>query len=173
MLRSIATAVVVVIVSIIAFTGGTTLLSSYVFKEDAPIQPINFSHKIHATDNEIPCQQCHIYARRSRSSGVPPVQRCMGCHATVRTDSPEIKKLHAYWNEQKPIPWVKIHNVPDYVYFPHKRHIRRGIKCQECHGPVETMARVRREAPLTMGWCLGCHMKKNPPGPSDCWACHI
>ena len=86
-------------------------------------QPIKFSHKIHAGDNLIPCQYCHIYARRSQVSGVPPVAICMGCHKFVATGLSEVKKLASFWQEQKPIPWVKIHDVPDFVRYRHDSHI--------------------------------------------------
>jgi len=91
-------------------------------------QPINFSHQIHAGQDGIPCQYCHLYARRSNSSGVPPVTTCIGCHGPneqkiIRPDSPEVDKMRNYWADQAPIPWVKIHDIPDYVRFPHKKHI--------------------------------------------------
>ena len=164
-------AAILLLVAVITFTSGMTLLNDYIFADNAPVQPINFSHKIHAGDNNIPCRFCHMYAWKSRVSGVPSVQRCMGCHKSVRTDSPEIKKLQAYWDAQKPIPWVKVYNVPDYIYFPHKRHVRGGVRCQECHGEVQNMARVERKPRIVMGWCLSCHFQRN--GPSDCWECHI
>lgn len=152
-----------------------------------PKQPIEFSHKIHAGQNDIPCLFCHLYARRSRVSGVPSVQRCVGCHALIRNagnervnakESKEINKLFSYWEKKEPIPWVKVHDLPDFVYFPHKRHVGAKVKCQECHGPVETMDRVKRVAPFQMGWCLQCHETRwkkvgGPRGPRDCWECHI
>lgn len=164
-------ALVTIAAAVIAFTTGMTLLNTYIFPDSSPEQPINFSHKIHAGDNEIPCRFCHIYADKSRVSGVPSVQRCMGCHASVRTDSSEIKKLRRYWDEQKPIPWIKVYNLPDYVYFPHKRHVKSGVKCQECHGDVADMPRITQVTRLVMGWCLSCHWERN--GPTDCWECHI
>ena len=91
-------------------------------------QPIKFSHKIHAGDNLIPCQYCHIYARRSQVSGVPPVQICIGCHKLVATNLSEVKKLATFWKEKKPIPWVKIHDVPDFVRFIHQKHINAKNK---------------------------------------------
>ena len=138
-----------------------------------PVQPIEFSHKIHAGDNQIPCLYCHIYAERSRVAGVPNVKRCMGCHSIIKTDSPEIKKLTAYWDSKEPIPWVKVHNLPDYVYFPHKRHVKAGRKCEECHGDVAKMSRITRVSSLQMGWCLSCHGKYNVKNGRDCWTCHI
>ncbi len=130
-------------------------------------QPIKFSHQIHAGDNQIPCQYCHIYARRSQVSGAPPVQICMGCHKLVATNLSEVKKLAGFWKEKKPIPWVKIHDVPDFVRFIHQKHINaknevypKGLQCQECHGPIETMHVVKKFDPDfgKMGWCLKCHL---------------
>ncbi len=138
----------------------------------SPVQPINFSHKIHAGDNKIPCMYCHIFADRSRVSSVPNVQRCMGCHKIIRTDSPLIQQLTAYWDKKEPIPWVKVHNLPDFVYFPHKRHIRAGLDCSLCHGNVPAMARIRRVAPLQMGWCINCHDSHGVKNGRDCWTCH-
>lgn len=130
-------------------------------------QPIKFSHKVHATDNAIPCQYCHIYARRSQVSGVPPVAICMGCHKLIATNLSEVKKVAKFWEEKKPIPWVKIHDVPDFVRFIHKKHVNAkneiypdGLKCQECHGPIENMHVVEKFLPNfgQMGWCLECHL---------------
>ncbi len=137
-----------------------------------PTQPIEFSHKIHAGDNEIPCQYCHIYARRSTSAGVPSVAKCVGCHENVAADKPQIRLVMNYWNNQEPIPWVKVHDLPDFVHFPHKRHVAAEIECQTCHGPVETMEVVTRIAPLQMGWCLECHRAENVVHGTDCWTCH-
>lgn len=91
-------------------------------------QPIAFSHKLHATQNGIACQYCHLYARRSYSSGVPPVSTCIGCHGPnerklARPDSAEVNKMRAYWSRSEPVPWMKVHDIPDYVRFPHKKHI--------------------------------------------------
>ena len=142
------------------------------FSDRAPLQPINFSHKIHAGVNKIPCQYCHIYAERSRVSGVPNVQRCMGCHKIIKTDAPEIQKVTAYWEKKEPIPWTKVHNLPDYVYFPHKRHVRAGVECTNCHGDVPNMDRITRVSSLKMGWCLTCHAQKGVKNGRDCWTCH-
>ena len=136
-------------------------------------QPIKFSHKVHAGDNQIDCQYCHIYARRSNSSGVPPVAICAGCHKMVGTGLAEVQKVMKYWEEKKPIPWVKIHDVPDFVDYPHWKHINAknetypdGVPCQKCHGDVEKMHVVEKGDPAfngdptfgQMGWCLSCHL---------------
>ena len=163
----------------------------------APVQPIFFNHVIHAGSFQIPCQYCHADARRGVAAGVPSVQRCMGCHVIIGAqDNPEIKKIHDYWNRRQPIPWVRVFKVPEFTYFPHKPHIRAGVECQTCHGPIERMPRVgadrlgtwipndllnlvriRPDArPLTMGWCINCHRKenatRNTKAPLDCVTCH-
>ncbi len=142
------------------------------YADRSPSQPIDFSHKIHAGDNKVPCLYCHIYADKSTVSGVPSVERCMGCHRVVKADSPLIKELTSYWKRKEPIPWVKVHNLPDHVYFPHKRHVKAGLQCQQCHGDVASMKRITRVSPLTMGWCISCHTKKEVKNGSDCWTCH-
>lgn len=130
-------------------------------------QPIIFSHITHAGVNQIACEFCHIYARRSLNSGVPPVQNCIGCHSVVLGSTPEqkaeIKKIKPYWDNKQPIPWKKIHDNPDFVYFSHKRHLNIGLDCTNCHGDIAKMAVVQRVTPLTMGWCLSCH---NVPQPA-------
>lgn len=138
----------------------------------APQQPIAFSHRIHAGDNEIPCLYCHVQARRSISAGVPSVNKCMGCHAEIATDRPQIALLTNYWETKEPIPWIKVHDLPDFVHFTHKRHVAAGLECQQCHGPVETMDVVSREAPVKMGLCLACHKDNAVQFGTDCWTCH-
>lgn len=137
-----------------------------------PEQPIEFSHRIHAGDFEIPCMYCHTEARRSPVAGVPSVNKCAGCHSVVLPDSPLIREVMSYLENQEPIPWVRVHDLPDFVYFPHKRHIAAGLECQECHGPVETMDRVTRMAPNEMGLCLTCHKELEVEHGLDCLTCH-
>jgi mono/diheme cytochrome c family protein len=137
----------------------------------APVQPIEFSHAIHAGSYGIDCQYCHADARRSIYAGLPSVERCMGCHKIVAAQgNPQIQRLQEHWNTKQPIAWIRIHKVPGYVYFPHKRHIAAKLACQECHGPVERMQRVAQVSPLSMGWCVECHARKQ--GPLDCVICH-
>jgi len=136
----------------------------------SPIQPIAFSHKIHASDNEIPCLFCHRYAPKSTVAGIPAVADCRACHLFIAQNSPEIKKLMTYWEEKKPIPWVRVYWVPDFVYFSHMMHIRAGRACGDCHGNVAAMTRVKRSRKIEMGWCLGCH--KQYKASIDCWTCH-
>jgi hypothetical protein len=135
-----------------------------------PAQPILFSHKVHAGDFRIDCQYCHSDARRSPYAGIPSVKRCMGCHQITAAQKPEVQKLQQYWKDGRPIPWVRLHKLPGYVYFPHKRHVAKEVACQTCHGPVQTMTLVAQHAPLTMGWCVECHAERK--APLDCVACH-
>jgi hypothetical protein len=128
-----------------------------------PEQPIPFSHKIHAGDNKIACLYCHSGAERSKHATVPAVNVCMNCHSVVKTDSPHIQKLRKHFEEGKPIEWVRIHEVPDFVYFPHKRHVTKGVSCETCHGDVKTMDKVYQAQPLTMGWCIQCHRGETTP----------
>jgi hypothetical protein len=96
----------------------------------------------------------------------------MNCHKAVATDRPEIVKVRGYWERSEPIPWLKVHDVADFVYFPHKRHVQAGVVCQHCHGPVETMEKIKREAPLSMKWCIECHQANEVQNGTDCWTCH-
>ncbi len=136
----------------------------------APDQPIAFSHKIHAGDYKIPCQFCHPFAERSPVAGVPSVRVCMGCHQITAAQKPEVQNLKTYWDKDEPVPWVRVHNLPGHVRFAHQPHIRKGLTCQECHGLVETMDRLRKAAPLSMGWCVRCHVKRD--ADRDCMVCH-
>src|SRR5215470_256801 len=105
-------------------------------------QPINFPHSTHVQQYKIDCQYCHADARRSDYAGLPSVTRCMGCHKITAADRPEIKKLADFASKNEPVPWVRVYKVPEFTYFPHKPHIRAELKCQTCHGPVETMTTV-------------------------------
>lgn len=134
------------------------------------IQPIDFSHKKHAGENGIECNFCHAYVDSSPRADLPPLQRCMECHNLIATEKPEIKKLIEYWNKKEPLPWIRIYSLPEFVYFSHKRHIRRGIDCSLCHGELREMTRVRSMRSLKMGWCVSCHRKFD--APTDCLVCH-
>ena len=152
-----------------------------------PIQPIHYSHKIHSGDNQIDCQYCHSSARLSKHSGIPSLNVCMNCHENIAEYdgeedlekgytkdfyTNEIKKLYKAvgWDEERriytgdvePVKWVRIHNLPDFVYFNHSQHVNvAGIECQTCHGPVEEMEIAYQHSSLTMGWCINCHRETN------------
>ncbi len=178
-----------------------------------PIQPIVYSHRLHAGELEVDCLYCHFGAQQSRHAGIPPTSVCMNCHNHVTTSlgalraedelaqeegrkprtlvSPELAKLYQALGlgddlqpdpqtEPDPIAWVKVHNLPDFVYFDHRPHLNAGVRCQRCHGPVETMERMRQFEDLSMGWCVNCHREANqtatPLRPVDasidCVTCH-
>lgn len=143
------------------------------FVSDIPAQPIDFSHRIHAGVNKIPCQYCHTSARRSPAAGIPSVERCMGCHKVVAADKGEIVKLKGYYERGESIPWVRFFELPDFAFFRHHPHIAAEVECQTCHGPVETMDRFRERPVLEMGWCLECHLKQESKDEIvDCYTCH-
>lgn len=167
-----------------------------------PDQPIAYSHRLHAGELAIDCQYCHTGVERSRYAGVPAASTCMNCHkyitatwgavqeedklataekrAPQKIVSPELAKLYTAVESYQPIVWNRIHQLPDFVYFDHRPHVYAGVKCQTCHGAVETMDKVRQIAPLSMGWCVDCHRQVNQTGvagkpvhaPLDCTTCH-
>ena len=123
----------------------------------SPEQPIPFSHQIHAGKLGMDCRYCHTYVDRAAHSNIPATEVCMNCHKQVKVDSPHIKKLTNYYNNNEPIPWVKVHMLPDYAYFNHSAHVNAGFSCATCHGRVDQMEVVYQAQPLSMGWCLECH----------------
>lgn len=130
----------------------------------APKQPIAFSHKVHAGQYEIDCKYCHTGALKGRSANIPSPNICMNCHTQIRngtnTGESEIAKIVAAVETNKPIEWVRIHNLPDLAYFNHSQHVNvAGVECQTCHGPIEEMDVVKQYSLLTMGWCIDCHRK--------------
>ncbi|RJQ33352.1 MAG: menaquinol oxidoreductase [Actinobacteria bacterium] len=175
MINKIKASVLTIIVIVVSVFMGKSFLNRYIFAEVQPVQPIKFNHRSHVTNNKIPCKYCHIYAKRSNVSGVPSVERCMGCHSSiknVKNDKGELKKLVSHWENKKPIAWTKVYNLADYIYFSHRSHITVAkIDCKECHGDVAKMDTVRRVPNINMGWCLHCHSDNNGP-TGDCWGCH-
>lgn len=124
----------------------------------APTQPIPFSHKLHAGQYQIDCGYCHTGAYKGKSATIPSASTCMNCHNTIKRGSPEIQKIYSAIEKNKPIQWVRIHNLPDLAYFNHAQHTNvAGLDCSKCHGDVAQMEVVQQRAPLTMGWCINCH----------------
>ena len=154
-----------------------TMWNTNVHQGYQPVQPIKFPHDLHAGVMKIDCQYCHSGAYKSKNASIPSLNVCMNCHKMVRgrlnakTPSPEIAKIYdalGYdFDTQKydstkahPVQWVRIHNLPDFAYFNHSQHVKvAGLKCQQCHGPVETMSEVYQYSPLTMKWCIQCHKR--------------
>ncbi len=171
-----------------------------------PTQPIAFSHRLHAGELQISCAYCHSGADQSRHAGIPATSLCLNCHkfplGSYRDELDQAKKdkraprlpgalknlYDALGLNEKlesvrpphPIAWVKVHNLPDFVYFDHRAHVRAGVACQKCHGPVESMERIRQVEDLSMGWCVNCHREVNHTGVAskkvhasiDCATCH-
>ena len=173
-----------------AYVGFGTLFSIGVDQGYQPVQPIAFSHKIHAGENKVDCQYCHSSAKHSKHSGIPSVNVCMNCHKNIAEVAEgteveyngvilrkneldkEIQKIYdaagwdvenlEYTGETKPIKWIRIHNLPDNVNFVHAQHVTvAGVDCKQCHGPVEEMDEMYQYSPLTMGWCIDCHRETN------------
>lgn len=128
----------------------------------APDQPIPYSHKVHVANLGIDCRYCHANVERSQEAMVPSTQTCMGCHALVKQDSPKLALLRDSWKSGKPVPWVRVHKLPDHVFFDHSAHVAVGVGCVNCHGRVDQMDVVRLDQPLGMGWCLECHRDHVP-----------
>lgn len=126
----------------------------------APEQPIPFDHSLHAGQLGLDCRYCHTHVERSEESNVPSTQTCMACHSLIKQQSPLLQPLRDSQASGNPVPWVRVHNAPDYVYFNHAVHVNRGVSCVECHGKVNEMAVVQHDQPHSMGWCLECH--RNP-----------
>lgn len=178
---------VILLLLVGAYAGYGYMMQVGVDKGYQPIQPIHYSHKIHAGDNGIDCKYCHSSARTSKAAGIPSLNVCMNCHENISeyngeedlangyTKSfytAEIQKLYdavgwdpstrEYSKEQKPVKWVRIHNLPDFVYFNHSQHVSvAGLECQTCHGEVEKMEVLEQHATLSMGWCVDCHRTTN------------
>ena len=124
---------------------------------EGPKQPINYSHQIHAGKLGMNCLYCHYGAEKSPIANLPPVGTCMGCHKIAVADRPEIQKLTGYWERGEQIPWVEVYKLPSHVKFNHVRHVKAGVQCTDCHGPVQQMPVMYAYAPMKMGWCVGCH----------------
>ena len=122
-----------------------------------PKQPIPFSHALHVDNVGMDCRYCHSNVEKAAHSNIPATETCMNCHKQIKTDSPHIKKLTEHYESGEPIEWIKVHMLPDYVYFNHSAHVNVGVSCVQCHGQVNKMDVVYQAEPLSMGWCLECH----------------
>lgn len=157
-MRPLIIVVTLALVIAAAATGVRRLFRMGMQEGYAPAQPIAFSHKLHAGDNQVPCLYCHYGARTSRHAGIPSSSVCMNCHGLLEKQTLEIERFKEAAQLDRPlVAWTKVHNLPDFVYFNHSRHVNKGVACQSCHGAVETMTRIEQAKPLTMGWCLSCH----------------
>ena len=186
-----------ILVLLVVLVGGSALTWAFsnVRKGYVPRQPILFRHARMAgvpkwEKNEkgepvnvggfgIPCLYCHTMPYKGRHSTVPSTAVCMNCHSTVGLSREWVLKLKEYWDRGEPIPWVKVHDLPDFVYYDHSAHLNakddKGqpkVACKDCHGKVEELDEVAVQHPFNMQWCLDCHRKPEMAGPTDCSVCH-
>jgi menaquinone reductase, multiheme cytochrome c subunit len=141
----------VVVLAVSGLSGRTTNVGYQ------PPQPVPYSHALHAGELGIDCRYCHNTVEGAAFAAIPPTQTCMNCHAQIRTQSAKLLPVRESYVTGMPIRWVKVHDLPDYVYFNHSAHVTRGIGCASCHGRIDKMETVYQVEPLTMGWCLSCH----------------
>jgi hypothetical protein len=164
--RWVNTIPIKVIVALVLTVGAVTLGVTYYFTPKytrvgyAPTQPVPFSHALHVGQLDLDCRYCHTFVDRSEHSNVPSSNVCMTCHSMVRKDDPMLAPVRDSYESGEPIPWVRVHKTPDYVYFNHAVHVNRGISCVECHGRVDQMEVVEHAESFSMTFCLDCH--RNP-----------
>ena len=173
---------IIIIVVLISFLA--TYIASRAERNDvgySPVQPIAFSHTLHAGTMHIDCQYCHSSVTSSPHANVPAVSVCMNCHTIARKDKPEIIKLKKYYDAGIALPWKRVHRLPDFVYFNHSVHVNSGLDCVNCHGDVASMDGDRQVVEFTMAACLNCHRNAHTVlasvpgvqnGPDNCWTCH-
>ncbi len=123
-------------------------------------QPVQFSHQHHAGGIGIDCRYCHTSVEVSSSAGIPPTKTCINCHSQIWSTSPYLEPVRASFREDRPLQWIRVHDLPDFVYFNHSIHVKQGVGCETCHGRVDRMPLMLQKSSLQMEWCLGCH--RNP-----------
>jgi len=128
----------------------------------APVQPVPFSHRLHAGQLGMDCRYCHANVERSGEAMIPSTQTCMGCHAVIRPESGALRPVRESWETGAPVEWVRVHNLPDHAYFDHSAHLSAGVGCATCHGRIDQMEVVTLQSPLSMSWCLDCHRNPEP-----------
>jgi len=150
-----------IIVLVLLLGGKATIDAAYgigIHQGYAPEQPIKFSHKLHAGQYQINCNYCHTGVYEGKGANVPSANICMNCHNAIKRESPEIQKIYRALENDEPIQWVRVHNLPDLAYFNHAQHTNvGGLECKSCHGEIEKMEVVEQRSSLTMGWCIDCH----------------
>jgi hypothetical protein len=127
-----------------------------------PHQPVPYSHALHAGQLGLDCRYCHNTVEQAAHAAIPATQTCMNCHETVHTKSEKLAPVRESWATNQPVEWLKVHDLPDYVYFNHSAHVTRGVGCVTCHGRVDQMEEVYQKEPLSMSWCLQCHRNPEP-----------
>ena len=152
---------VLLLVSTVFFTLDRLSRSPYATRQNTVReQPVQFSHQHHAGGLGIDCRFCHVTVEKAPSAGIPPTKTCMNCHSQIWVTSPYLEIVRASFRDDKPIRWTRVHDLPDFVYFNHSVHVKKGVGCATCHGRVDKMPLVSQAASLQMSWCLDCH--RNP-----------
>jgi menaquinone reductase, multiheme cytochrome c subunit len=128
----------------------------------APVQPVPYSHALHVGKLGMDCRYCHNTVEKTGMAALPATETCMNCHANIWANSPKLALVRESYKTGTPIPWVKVHDLAEYVYFNHSAHVNAGVGCVECHGRIDQMERVETVKPLNMGWCLDCHRDPRP-----------
>ena len=141
-------------VPLLAYLAGSPYTTAVGYE---PVQPVPFSHKLHAGELGMDCRYCHSTVEKAAFAAVPPTQTCMNCHATIKTDSAKLALIRESHATGLAVPWKKVHDLPDYAYFNHSIHVNKGVGCVTCHGRVDKMEVVKQVQPLSMAWCLECH----------------
>lgn len=154
------------VVAFLALGGAATALyighPEVIMTGYAPIQPVPYSHKLHAGDLGMDCYYCHYTANKSAYAAVPATETCMNCHVRVKPQSPRLAKVRDSYQSGQPIEWIRVHRLPDFVFFNHQAHTTAGVSCVTCHGRVDQMIEVKQVEPLNMAWCLDCHRNPAP-----------
>jgi hypothetical protein len=149
---------VVILLGVLWFTFDSFSRSPYVTRANTVReQPVQFSHQHHAGGLGIDCRYCHTTVETSTSAGIPPTKTCMNCHSQIWLTSPYLEIVRASFRDDKPLQWMRVYDLPDFVYFNHSVHVKKGVGCATCHGRVDRMPLLYQQATLQMGWCLDCH----------------
>jgi hypothetical protein len=154
------------IVAVLALSGAAMALyighPEVIMTGYTPAQPVPYSHKLHAGDLGMDCYYCHFTANKSAFAAVPPTETCMNCHTRVKPQSPRLLKVRESYESGKPVEWIRVHSLPDFVFFNHQAHVTVGVSCVSCHGRVDQMIEVKQVEPMNMAWCLDCHRNPAP-----------
>ena len=182
-LSKLSLAGVLILVGSLIFTALALARSSYVTRAHEYVeQPVQFSHRHHVKDDGIDCRYCHTSVETSSFAGIPPTKTCMNCHSQIWSQAPILEPIRASFREDRPVRWIRVHDLPDFVYFNHSIHVKKGVGCETCHGRIDEMPLTLQENTLQMEWCLNCHrnpenyvrprseiytMGYKPPGPQS------
>ena len=157
-LSKLSLAGLLIVVGSLIFTAILVARSNYVTRAHEYVeQPVQFSHRHHVKDDGIDCRYCHTSVETSPFAGIPPTKTCMNCHSQIWNQAPILEPIRASFREDKPVRWVRVHDLPDFVYFNHSVHIKKGVGCETCHGRIDKMAGIYQANSLQMEWCLTCH----------------